>query len=327
MIGSYVAIKPREEKSPPVCDKAVGQHSSMDEKIVAFVQFIIDNFNNGVEAVKKLAQMKPVIFMKGFSALVMTPFTVAAIVKTCRVFAQYTREKKIDAALTLCEQFRRIGENAATLVVSLERIKAIRVSPIAWAKPFAGVLAALSIASIVSNVRTYMKVKRLMREWGQVEESGKEQGKMTLDGYRSILDLIKQKQKEDSDFISETFNVSEEQLQRALSSVERQAEGQLSSHDAEETAQATELLEKTAQMLKGRIKQNLVSSILVMVSSVVNLIGTTLLLVCPVLPIGWIAVGATVLLDGGNWIRHKVVDYQFAKAMDVKRTKWEWATC
>lgn len=308
-----------EEYAIYVSSKTAGTGFKVDEKIVAFFQSMIDNLNGAVESIKKLASKKYVIFFKGLSAAVMTPFSIVAIVQTCWTFANYSREKKIDAGLSLCEHFRRIGENAATLVVSLEGMKVIRKSPVAWTKPFAGVLSILSLASIAGNIRTCVKVKRLMREWKQVEESGRQEGKMTLSGYRALLDFIKAKQAQDGDFISEMFNISEDHLNAALSSVEKKAE--------QEMEQAGELLEKTTRLLKGRIKQNLVSSTVTTISSVINLLGTTLLLLCPALPIGWAIVGITTAMDGSNWLRHKAVDCRFAKAMNVQRTKWEWITC
>lgn len=314
-----------ERKLAPTTQQPV-KRFSIDERVVAFVQSIVDGFNSGVETIKKLSQLKQVIFLKGTFALAMTPFTLAAMIQTCRVFSGYSTEKKIDAGLTICDHLRHMGENAATVVVSLEGLRVIRRTPVAWAQPFAVVLSVLSIASIINNIRTYRKVKNIMREMLQIEENSKVEGKMTLAAYKSMIEVIEKKRQEDSDFVSEMFCVKEGQLELACASMERKIESQLSSENLEEVSQGQELLEKTVAHLKGRVKQHLVSSVLSTTSSVINMIGTMILLFCPIAPIGWITVGAAVLIDSSNWVRHKVVDYLFVKAMDIKRSKLEWVT-
>lgn len=291
------------------------------DTIKKIAETILDGLNFVIQPIKK------VIVLKQLVEVVTVPITIFDIVKTSLSIPKASKEKKIDAGLSICNNIKGVGESGAAFVVALEELSAIPAITAAWATPFAIVMSVLSFASIISNIRTCRKVNRVMQELNLAEESGKIHGKVTLESYRAMLEVIRKRQAEDEDFIPDIFNVDQEKLADALVQKEEKIRCKLFSEDPKDIEEGQKSLEIAVKSLKGRVKQNSISSVIGVTSSIVNIIGTTFLLALPALPIGWAILGLGALTDGARWIHHKVVEYNFIKTMEMKRTTWEWITC
>lgn len=318
--------KPSHSKLP-CCNYTLNSKSILSVKthLIAKVKGVGEAMINGLNVV--IEPIKRGLSFKQLGEIALVPFHVVSIAKICIGFPRYNKEKKIDAGLNICSGLREIADSTATFIVKLEDIHAIPTSPVAWTTPFAIVMSVLSIVSVVVNVRTCMKVKRLMKEFNLAETSGKVDGKITKASYQAMLKVIKSKQNEDEDFISDVFNTTKEKLACALVRLESSFTEKLQSKDLQVVEEGQKILEKSVKSLKGRVKHNLTSSILNIISSTVNIIGTAIFLAFPVSPLGWAIIAVSALIDAGRWINHKVVEYQFAKVVELKRTKWEWVTC
>jgi hypothetical protein len=289
--------------------------SRMGEKLSAGMQDSLAFF-------KTLGNLRSIIIFNGAMAAVTAPFKIVAIAKKVSTFRQNNREKKIDAGLQICDLIRQIGEGVVTVIVSLERLKKIAYTSKIWARPLAPVLSIFSIAVIANNVRTCMRMRRLLKEIDEAMEK-----EPTLDGYQKIMKLINQKQKADKDFASDTFNLNIEQLQQALLKTETIICSKFRSQSLGEKEEGKELLQKALIGLRGRVKKNITASMFSVVSSIVSIVGTIVLLLSPLSPVGWVVVGGAIAIDSSSWIHHKVKEYQFAKSVALKRTKLQWITC
>lgn len=281
-----------------------------------------DHFRFGCNAAKNI------FFVNHFAQMVFLPVKGVEFVQNCASFPKIDRQKQIDAVLKICNNFREIIESAGSFAVVLERVKAIPsrlLEPLAT--PFVITLSALSIFSVASNVRTCMKVKRLMHELNQAEEKGKIDGKLTHASYKAMLNVLENEQFKDENFISNIFNTTQDQLKEVFAEIDLKISKKLSSNNSEEIHEGQKILENSVKSLKGRVKQNIFSSAFAITSSVVNIFGTAMLLALPIAPLGWVVLGVKMVIDLGRLIHHKIVEYQFAKDVDLKRTKWEWMTC
>lgn len=317
-----LAVEQPYYKRQPV--KKNAQPNGLKEKFVECARSLA---HGGLELIKSLKDLRTVIVLRGGISTVMVPIKVVALCKTCILFRRYTREKKIDASLNICDLIRQIGENVATTVVSLERLKVIQRTSGLWARPFAIGLSVLSISAIAMNVRVCMRTRRLMKEMREAEEKAKVGGEISLESYRALVQVIKQEQSEDNEFASDTFNVKEKHLMHTLTEMDRKISAKLSSDKPDEVAEGRALLKKASEGLKGRVKKNITSSMTSLVASITNIVGTVILLLSPAAPVAWVVLGAATVLDVGCWIHHKVKEYHFAKSVELKRTKWQWLIC
>lgn len=295
--------------------------SDLVDLITTLALSIINGLNHVVEPMKKIA------IFNHMAQIVYVPLVAMTLVKNCIHLPTQEREKKIDTGLNICSNLREISESIATFLVALERIELMPASILSWGVPFTAVMSVLSLASIASKFRTCLKVRRFMQSFKQAEELGKVEGKLSYLSYTAILNLIESEQMKDNNFISEMFNTSEDNLADLLINTQLKAEDKLASTDPKDLKEAQEIVERVVKGLKNRVKQNIVSSVLAITSSVVNIIGTVLLLSLPILPVGWAVFAVGTMIDGGRFICHKVGEYRFAKAIELKRTKWEWITC
>ena len=314
-----------QEKIPLVyphgIDDTFLQKTCPHESVRTFAQKFFSVLSQIIEPIKKIVIIKHIV------QIVNLPIIVKGVIKKCMNFHNMTRDQKIDTGLNVCNSLREVGESVATFVVGLEAIKAIPLTTPIWALPFSAVISALSVVAIVCKIRTCIKVSEFVNSFARTEDDHKVGGKATLEGYKATLNLIEEKQLENETFIYDTFNVTNEKLSDLLVNIQITASEKLSSNNPEEVKEGQEMLEKAICGLKGRIKQNIVSSALAITASVLNIVGTTLLLALPEIPVGWAFLGLGVVVEIGRLVYHKIGEYQFAQAIGLQRSKWEWLTC
>ncbi|HEV8050954.1 MAG TPA: hypothetical protein VGP47_00550 [Parachlamydiaceae bacterium] len=283
---------------------------------------IFDRINKIIEPFQKL------VVFKHLFQITCIPEKMFQIYKNCFVFSNKTdKEKKIDTGLDTLIKVREIGESFSTFVVALETIKAIPnvLAPITV--PFSAILTVLSVASIITTIRSCGKTVEFMNSLDKAAESGKINGRVSLVSYEAMIRLIEEKQFENKNFISETFNTTEDKLADVLVRIQLTAKNKLSSSRSADVLEGQELVEDVVRSLKGRVKKNVILSSISITTSIVNIIGTALLLALPLLPIGWPLLALGIIVDVGKFIYHKTSEYQFAQAVGLKRTKWEWLSC
>lgn len=320
MIDSTAAVcVVRASSELPMCSKAT--NSGKIESINSFVKNIFDVLKHVIDPIQKI------IVVKNLLQIVNLPVILKDIIKKSILFNEMSRTKKTDASLNFCNQIREIGEAVGTFVVTLEKIKAISEITEKWAVPFSATISALSICSIISKIRTCLKVMRFRDRLASIVEHNKVDGKVTLAGYQGMLYHIEKKQRKDEDFLGEMFNNSEEKLSEALVSTEIDIQEKLSFGNASAVKEGQIKLENSIAGLKGRLNQNLVSSALTITTATTNIIGTILLLTLPLLPLGWAFLGLGVVCDIGRIVHHKIGEYQFSEAIGLKRNYWELLTC
>lgn len=256
-----------------------------------------------------LSPAKNIIALKELLDLAFAPLKLINLVDNCFTIRQSNIEEKIDLSLEIVSDFKEVAESGGTVVAALEDLKAIPITSARWATPFAAILSVFSIASIVSNVRTCLKTRKLMRE---IEAAG---------SYRSVLNLLEGKHAEDHEFFSKVFHANDNNFADALVNIE------LLAASLDDKKQAEQLLGKALKTLKGRVRQNIVHSALSIVASTIAIIGTAVLLATPLSPVGWLILGGGAFIDLARMTTHKICEYKFARSINLKRSKWEWATC
>jgi hypothetical protein len=295
--------------------------SNVVESIKTLFSTVVHGFETVIEPIQKVLVFQHIL------QIYKIPYTIVDIVKNRNFISEKDPEKRIDKGLKVCNNFREISETTGAFIVALDTLKAISFPVSACAKPFTAVISILSIGAMITKYRTCMKVFKFMRALNDAEEKGKVDGRVTLQSYQGIMDLIAQKQAEDDQFIGEMFNTTEEKLGDVLSRIQVHAHTQLSTGEAKEVDEGQKIIETASSALKGRVKKEFISHTVALVASIIALIGTLILLVTPSTVIGWIMLGLGILIDIEQFIYHKVTEYQFATAVDLKRTKWEWITC
>lgn len=318
--GSAVAALPLSNESK-FSTNASFLASNIVESIKSLYSTVLDGYETVIEPIQKVLVFQHII------KIYKVPYSIVDIVKNRGFFTEKNPEKKIDKGLKVCNNIREITESTGAFIVALDTLKVISFPVSVCAKPFTAVISLLSIGAMITKYRTCIKVLKFMRALNDAEEKGKVGGKVTLQSYQGILDLIGQKQAEDDQFIGEMFNTTEEKLGDVLSRVQVQARAQLSSSEVKDVDEGQKIIEVTIGALKGRVKKDFISHTVALVASTVALIGTLILLVTPSTILGWIMLGLGILIDIEQFIYHKVTEYQFATAIDLKRTKWEWITC
>ena len=316
--------KPQEKISlvyPHGIDDTFLYKTCPHESVRTFAQKFFNVLSQIIEPIKKIVIIKHIV------QIISLPIVVKGVIKKCMNFHNMTPDQKIDTGLNVCNSLREVGESIATFVVGLEAIKAIPLTTPIWASPFSTVMSALSVVTIICKIRTCIKVSGFVDSFARTEDYYKSSNKATLEGYKATLNLIEEKQLGNETFIYDTFNVTNEKLNDLLVSIQITASEKLSSNNPEEIKEGHEILQKTICGLKGRIKQNIVSSALAITASILNIIGTTLLLALPVIPVGWVFLGLGVVVEIGRLAYHKIGEYQFAQAIGLQRSKWEWLTC
>lgn len=263
--------------------------------------------------------IRNIVTIKQLVEVVLAPLYILTIIKTCMIFRRLPEGKKVDAALNITSNVKDIGENAGAFVGALDKINKIPTTKIAWLGPFAVVMAGLSLASITNNIRTCMRTRELLREIRFAENSGKVDGQLTQASYRNVLDLFERKDKADKEFISDYFNVKESKFADALVNIESSVR---SAAD-----EGVEKIKKTLNALKSRLRREIAGTAAAATASVLSMIGICLLFASPAAPAGWVVLGTSSVIDLSRWIHHKFVEYKFAKAIDLQRTKVEWILC
>lgn len=269
------------------------------------------SFSSFLELLKKGVIIKQVIVI--FTA----PLHLINLIRNAISMPNAPTEKKIDTSLDIVDSTRCLGESSGTLVTALSDYRVIPTSAVSWAGPFAIFLSILSLASITKNYRNCRKTTKLSEAIEQADLKHRDNGTITLQSYQAALKIFEQKQKEDADFIKDTFNVDEDKFAEALMSRENLAKKKLASTDANEKAEGTKILEDSLKLLKGRIRKNFFSSALSMVASTINLIGTAILLVFPINPIGWVLVGLGGLIDLSRIVHNYFMQRRFNKALGI----------
>lgn len=292
--------------------------------------------SKAIEAIKALWELsvvcviKPIeniLLLQNIIKIINVPYSVNEVVQNRKFFEEQDQEKRIDKGLKFCNDVREVGEITGGFFVALETIKAISIPVAIFGNSFNTVISFLSISSIITQYRTCMKVWLFMNALKATKEPT-DDGKTTLRSYERMLDLVEQYQTKDPSFISEVFNVDEEKLKNTLSRIKIVANEKMSSCHPNEAKKAQNLIEKAANGLKDRVQNHFISSAVALVASVVSLIGTVILLAMTSAAIGWTALGVLgIMIDLELFFFHKITDYQFADAVDLKRSKWEWVTC
>ena len=255
------------------------------------------------------------------------PSSLIDISTNCKSLLCDPPKKKINATLDLITGLKEIGEGIAAFAEYLIGLKAISESSSAWAGPFGLVMTALSIASIARKAMIWKETDHLLKEFDAAVSSTGLKKMPTTASLHAILKLIENKQEEDSNFVSDVFNVKPESFAEAMVDRERLIDEKLASDKPEEQESGRKLLAKTIKSLRGRVQKNIISSAVSIVASVVNMIGSIVIFCCPIIPLGWGLVGASAVIDIGRLVYHKATEYLFAQAIGLKRSTFEWITC
>lgn len=271
-------------------------HYHKKSKTIDSVYDLAEKIFEGYELIVKPIQ-KLMVF-QNIIRVINIPKAIIEIVKNRSVLKEKNKEKQIDEGLEICNNVRIIGETSAAFMVALSTYEFISWSFEALAKPFTAVISFLSIASIITQYRTCVKVHKFMQALNKSNEC------------KEIAELIKQQQAEDPSFISNTFHITEKKFEDVVSKIDN-----------------PKIDQKVAKGLKQRVKKEFISAIVGLVAATVSLIGTVILLALTSTVIGWIVLGASTGVDIEQFIYHKVIEYQFAKALNLKRSLWEWVTC
>ena len=209
----------------------------------------------------------------------------------------------------------------------LEGLRAISESAISWSGPFSLVMTIFSVASIARNVKICKETYTLLEEFDEIVRLTRAKGKPTQNSLHEVLRWIENKQREDADFLDDFLNVKEESFVEALVARERCIDEKIASSNPQEQEEAEQLLATTIKSLRGRVQKNITESVVSIVASVVNMIGSILIFCCPLNPVGWSLVGISGLIDGGRVIYHKVTEYQSAQEIGMRRSYLEWILC
>jgi len=292
----------------------------LHQKIQAFCQKYFQIILKLSDPLKKVVGVKQII------EIARVPSHFLDVFKSGLDFVRGGKEKKFEASLNIINRVREVGTTISTFVLGLRELGMVASDKLLWMQPFAVVMSFLSLASITSNLKTCMKMRRLLQEMDFAVSRSTKVG-VDLSSYRSVMNLFEQEQKKDPDFFQNTFNADAEKLAEAFFSLEVEMKEKLSSEDVDIRKEGVKAIEETLKILRGRIHKNIVSSAISTTVSAINLIGTIVLLACPAFPAGWAIMGVGSLLDFSSWTYHKVVEYKFASHIGLKRTKLEWLTC
>lgn len=264
-----------------------------------------------------------VVVWKQIASIALAPIQLVAFGKQCHEMTHGTREQRIDAAFAASNTVRDMGASTGSFVMGLQGLEKMSTST-RWILPFAGAMSIFSVFSIIGNLRTSSKMRTLLTEVEGLQRKHQEPTQM-LASFRSIVSMLKHKQKENNRFFSNTFHATEQQMNEALDAIDKQAETDLTSTDAQQRAKGEKALKNALDALKGRIKANISNSRVSAVAAIINLIGTAVLFVCPFA--GMALWGLSALIDTGNWIYNKVNDRSFGNALGLKRSRWQLLTC
>jgi hypothetical protein len=284
-------------------------------------QSFFDSLNTIIEPIQQ------VVFFKNLMQVIKLPFSTFSIVNLLLSMPTKNLEKKIDAGLDVGDKLREIGESAGTFAIALETFKIVPISTLEWTMPYTIAMSILSIPSVIIKFRTCLKAMRVIKSFDNIIENGKVKGRMTSNSYQTVVNLIEEKQSLDDQFIHEMFNETQEKLGNALVDLKLKADKKIASNRPKEIEEGQKLIESGLTALKGRVKQTFIATSIAMTASLVNIVGTAILLAIPIQPLGWALLGIGAVVNIGQFIYHKVGEYQFASALDIKRTKWEWLTC
>lgn len=244
------------------------------------------------------------------------PFHLVNIVKNALGLKSANKEKRIDKALDIADSARCIGEGSGVLLANLSKVGVVS-SKFSWTGPLGVALTVLSVPSIIKHYRTIRRGFALSKDFEQAEKSGRVNGTLTQKSLEGILSILKEIHKKDEDFVSAMFDVDEDKLTKALDARQQKIGDMLASSDPCHKNKGKELLETTVNTLKGRVRKSIFSSILGILASTINLIGTAILLACPVCPLGWALVGLGGLIDTARMINNYVVGRRFKGELGI----------
>lgn len=259
--------------------------------------------------------VKAVIEFKEIGALLLTPFAVASLVKNVVTFHKGNKVEIATQFVDIIDDTKDIGEHVTTVVSGLEEVNVLSASRVRWLKPFACVVAVLSIVEVITNVIETIKMLKLLRKIKAELNSCGAEGARDEERLKRVVDLLNRKQSKDKDFVKVTFGLKPEQFRSAFVS------------EALDKVDGTEKEKTASQMirsLKGRIKSNIVSSVFSGISSTICSIGTVLLIFNPLMTAAIYLVASTLLIDIGEKIYHKAIDFRFVRKLGITRTKLDW---
>lgn len=255
------------------------------------------------------------------------PLNVLEVGMSCKSLVTDPPNKKLNASLDIISGIKEIGEGITGLMEFLVGVKAVSEAAAAWSGPFGLVMSALSIVSIAKRAKIIKETNDLLNEFDAIVEETSHEGKINAASYTAVMKLLENKQNEDSDFLTDVFNVKEAVFAHALLDRKKTIDERLASPDQNEQEKGDHLAAQMVKSLRGRIQKNITSSAVSIVASIVNMIGSILIFLCPVLPVGWALVGASSIIDGGKLVHHKISEYLFAQEIGFTRTRLEWLVC
>lgn len=259
--------------------------------------------------------VKAVIEFKEIGALVLTPFAVASLVKNVVTFHKGNKVEIATQFVDIIDDTKDIGEHVTTVVSGLEEVNVLSASRVRWLKPFACVVAVLTIVDVVTKVIETIKMLKLLRKIKTELKSCKTEGANAEGRLKRVVDLLSRKQLKDKDFVKETFGLKPDQFKSAFVS---------EALDKVDGSKKEKVASKMIKSLKGRIKSNIVSSVVSGISSTICSVGTVLLIFNPLMTAAIYLVASTLLIDIGEKLYHKAIDFRFVRKLGITRTKLEW---
>ena len=191
---------------------------------------------------------KNVGVIAGLATVILAPVYLYKAIKTCRLIGRKPAENKMDSALHVVTNLQKTAETTGYFVMALNRIRTVVVRTFTWFTPFSIAMSVFSIPAIVTNVRSFIRTRNLIREMEAVEKNGVASGNTPLQTYRALLLHLEQKQAVNDDFISETFNVDKVKFADALVAIESDLA------NSDKKADGEKILNETLYLLKGRLK-------------------------------------------------------------------------
>jgi hypothetical protein len=285
----HEALIPVPEKVLAHADKArKGIESSVNAVTAPAFQILSGQTFTSLKSF--LGLIKTIVIVKQIVSIFWLPYYCRSVFRHAVAAYHETRPKRrLDHAIDVLDSSRAVGESTSALFYTLRLANLITDKAFVWGLPFAGVMSVLSAVSIVKNTRACFKTRGLLKEIKRIKENENGTVKKASDVFKEFVAHAKVKQEENFDFSLNTFyetdlafldRISEDIEQKSLTEAEKEAE-----------------YAKKMESIKRRISKNIRSSALAAISATINVIGTVLILCCPILPVGWVLVAIGGTLD------------------------------
>lgn len=250
-----------------------------------------------------------------FGALGAAPIVLKNIYTSSKDLYQGAPEKA-DNALSLISYTGNLADIAALIADGLDTMRWASASA-AWVDPLYIVGAVLSTAGIIldsKNIYETHTIAKLLNEQMTVTKAG---GDNVAVAFARGVEVIKQKHKTNSRFVSKYFAADGNKFTERLDEISRYAVRKLASPLPHKVKEGEDEVKNTKKLIDKKLSAKKWSHAFSILTSVISLVGFGILF-SPIAPAGLVLIGLAGTLSLIHRFYMKRVDRKFQEALQIK---------